>query len=169
MISICQQDLIVQLQALAESGDQSVVIGISGYGGSGKSTFARDLSSQILDSFVIGVDQYYVLEKDALDDNWDCFDRSLMRGEVQRHLGRAKLIICEGVGIFHPDTADQFSIRIWVDLDLETATSRGMKRDREVQGQNHDHLWREIWEPNERRFEAKHDPRSKATHFLNGQ
>jgi uridine kinase len=168
VLNIDRVQLIEEVRGLWESVEKPLVLGISGYGGSGKSTFARQMSVAILGSVIIGVDDYYVKEKDVLDENWDAFDRSLMRAEIDRRLQdiTVRLIICEGVGIFHPDTVDRFAIKIWVDTDLETATLRGMKRDREEQGNDHDHLWREIWAPVERAFEAKHDPKGRADHFV---
>ena len=157
------REALVELVRGLEPGS---IVGISGYGGSGKSTLARELSNSIPRSVVIGVDHYYIKDQDVRDEDWNAFDRSEMRKEIeqQRMLGDTRLVICEGVGIFHPDTVDCFDIRIWVDTDLGTATIRGMKRDREEQGNDHDRLWREIWEPNERSFEAKHSPKEKA-HF----
>lgn len=168
MKSIDHLELIELIRHQVEANKYQLVIGISGYGGSGKSTFARQLSEAIPGSVVVRVDQYYVKEKDVLDDDWNAFDRSKMRAEIDRLLSDSSvhLVICEGVGIFHPDTVDCFSVRIWVDTDLETSTLRGMKRDREEQGNDHDHLWREIWEPVERRFEAKHDPKGRADYLL---
>ncbi len=165
---IDRHSLLQEIRDRLESSDRSLVVAISGYGGSGKSTLAREISEAIPGSVVIGVDQYYVKEKDIVNDDWNAFDRSKMRAELGRLLSDAsvRFIICEGVGIFHPDTVDCFSLRIWFETDLETATLRGMKRDREEQGNDHDHLWREIWEPVERRFEAKHDPKSKADYLL---
>ncbi len=165
---IDRHSLLQEISDRLEASDRSIVVAISGFGGSGKSTFARHLSEAIPGSVVVGVDQYYVKEKDVLDDDWNAFDRSKMRAEIGRLVSGSsvRLVICEGVGIFHPDTVDCFSVRIWVDTDLETATVRGMKRDREEQGHDHDHLWREIWEPVERRFEAKHDPKAKADYWL---
>ena len=165
---IDRHSLQQEIRDCLESSDRSIVVAISGYGGSGKSTFARHVSEAIPGSVVVGVDQYYVKEKDVLDDDWNAFDRRKMRAEIDRLLSDSSvhLVICEGVGIFHPDTVDCFSVRIWIDTDLETSTLRGMKRDREEQGNDHDHLWREIWEPVERRFEAKHDPKSKADYLL---
>ena len=165
---IDRHSLLQVIRDRIESSDRSIVVAISGYGGSGKSTFAREMSEAIPGSVVVGVDQYYVKEKDILDEDWNAFDRSRMRAEICRLLSDSsvRLAICEGVGIFHPDTVDCFSVRIWVDTDLETATLRGMKRDREEQGNDHDHLWREIWEPVERRFETKHDPKAKADYLV---
>ncbi len=169
MLVLDQQSLIEHLQETILSTGEVLVVGISGYGGAGKSTFARTLSAEIPGSVVIGVDQFYVKEKDIVGDDWGCFDRGQMRQQIEAVKREATAIICEGVGIFHPDTVDYFLVRIWVNADLETATIRGMARDRDEQGQDHDRLWREIWEPNERRFEAKHDPKSRATHMLIAQ
>jgi uridine kinase len=164
MVEIGREALIELLRERAETGDKVLVVGISGYGGSGKTTLAAELGEKISGSTVIGVDEYYVIEDNLRDYDWSVFKRDKFRDEITLRVesGEFKVVICEGCGIFHPDTVDQFSIRVWVDTDLETATLRGMKRERSDNGLNLDDVWREIWEPNERSFEAKHDPKGKA-------
>ena len=166
MIEIGREELIELLRRKPEDDAEPVVIGISGYGGAGKSTIAKELGEAIVGAIVIGVDEYYVIEKNVPDNDWGTFDRDKFRAEIERRVqsNEFKIVICEGVGIFHPDTVQCFSIRIWVETDLETATLRGMKRERYESGFELDDVWREIWEPNERRFEAKHNPKAKA-HF----
>ena len=52
-------------------------------------------------------------------------------------------------------------LTIWCDVDLETATLRGKKRDAEL-GRRHDRLWDEVWVPNERAFLAGFAPHKQA-------
>ena len=162
MVEIGIAKLIEIIQHLSED-NAFLVVAISGYGGSGKSTFARQLAAGIPGWVILAIDDYYA-PIPLPDDDWAAFDRSQLRSAIerQRESGGAKLVICEGVGLFHPDSLDLYDITIWVDVDLETATERGMKRDREEYHVDHDRLWREEWVPTEQRFEAKHNPKGRA-------
>lgn len=171
MISrICRDELVGAVRSRLTSTDGPVVVGISGYGGSGKSTLARYLVAAFPDSLMLCVDDYYA-PIPLPDDDWAAYDRNQLRGALSAQLESAssKLIICEGVGLFHPDTLDQFDVKVWVDVDLETATNRGRKRDREEYNVDHERLWTEEWEPTERRFDAKHDPKGKADYWVSGE
>ena len=164
MVEISRESLVELLRGKMDSSAAVLVVGISGYGGSGKSTLAAEISSSIPGSTVIGVDEYYVIENNFRDDDWSVFERHKFRDEIARRVAsnEFKLVVCEGCGIFHPDTVNCFLIRIWVDTDLAVATQRGMIREFANHGTNLDDIWRDIWEPNERSFEAKHDPKGKA-------
>ncbi len=164
MVEIERGSLIELLRERLGADDGVLVVGISGYGGSGKSTLAAEISNSIFNSTVVGVDEYYVIENNFRDDDWRVFERHKFRDEIARRVASKefRLVVCEGCGIFHPDTVDCFSIRIWVDTDLAVATQRGMIREYANHGTNLDDIWRDIWEPNERCFEAKHDPKGKA-------
>lgn len=56
MIVLERQSLINVVQGTVISTGEALIIGISGYGGAGKSTFSRMLSAEIPGSVVIGVD-----------------------------------------------------------------------------------------------------------------
>ncbi|WP_240642419.1 hypothetical protein [Microbacterium sulfonylureivorans] len=71
------------------------------------------------------------------------------------------VMVVDLVGLFHPEAIDYLDLTIWCDVDLATAQARGMKRDAEL-GRDHSRLWREVWIPNERDFEANFAPRERA-------
>ncbi len=71
------------------------------------------------------------------------------------------VMVVDLVGLFHPEALDFLDLTIWCDVDLATAQARGMKRDAAV-GRDHSRLWREVWVPNERDFEANFAPRERA-------
>jgi len=52
-------------------------------------------------------------------------------------------------------------IKVWCDVDLDTAAKRGMARDRHA-GRDHEALWREIWTPNEHDFVERFSPLDRA-------
>ena len=163
MVEIGQEAVQGVVRQQMKPSKDIVVVAISGYGGSGKSTFARELSAAIPGSVILAIDDYYT-PIPLPDDDWAAYDRSQLKAALERHRQNAttSLVICEGVGLFHPDSLDLFDITIWMDVNLETATAQGMKRDREEYNVDHDRLWREEWVPTERRFEAKHNPKGRA-------
>ena len=150
-----------------ETSDEILVVGISGYGGSGKSNLARFFASAFPGSVMLFVDDYYV-PIPLPDDDWAAYDRGQLRVALDEQLSQlsTKLVICEGVGLFHPDSLDRFDLKVWLNVDLTTATNRGRTRDREEYNVDHERIWGEEWEPTERRFDAKHDPKGKADYWV---
>lgn len=167
MESIARAQLIKVVGGLVDKCDGQFVVAISGYGGSGKSTFARVLNESIPSSTVLAIDDYYS-PIPLPDDDWAAYDRRQLRQAllVAREQSDLKLIICEGVGLLHPDSLDMYDLKVWIDVDIETATDRGMRRDREEYKVDHDRLWREEWVPTEIRFEAKHRPKEQANYLV---
>lgn len=179
------EDIVLAIEALRLERPR-VVVGVSGFGGSGKSTLARLLVADTVASARIRGDDF--LEPDRShrrSGDWDGVERSRLRREVLDpfRAGRAsefrrfdwalgelaapepvpdvEVLVVDAVGLFHPELDGAIDLRIWVDVDLDTATARGMARDR-VAGRDHDRLWMEVWVPNERDFAAAFDPRHAA-------
>lgn len=159
------EDLVNHIWDRVAAHNKQYVVGISGFGGSGKSTVAHKLSALVQPSAVIGVDNFYVLSKDVADSDWNCFDREQFRSAIVS--SPSPVVFAEGVGIFHEDTVSLFDLRVWVDVDIETATERGMKRDREEQEINNDRKWLQVWKENELRFLEAHHPIEKVDFLLN--
>ena len=74
-----------------------------------------------------------------------------------------EVLVVDLIGLFHPEILDLLDVRVWMDLDLPTATERGLQRDAEL-GRDHRALWRDVWVPNERDFERNFAPRGTATY-----
>lgn len=62
---------------------KSIVIGIEGFGGSGKSTVAAKLAELLGSAYVIGIDDFIVKEK-VNEPSWDkgAFDRDRLEKQV---------------------------------------------------------------------------------------
>lgn len=71
------------------------------------------------------------------------------------------IMIVDLIGLFCPETNDVLDVKIWCDVDLETATSRGLARDAAL-GRDHVDLWHNVWVLNERDFENRFHPRQGA-------
>ncbi|MFT2816118.1 uridine kinase family protein [Leifsonia sp. A12D58] len=168
------------------SQDSSITVGVSGFGGSGKSTLTRQLTASIEGSARIRGDDFLDPDRShQRSSDWDGVGRIRLREEVlnpfrqgqpgafrrfdwgTRQLSApeaiptAQVLIVDAIGLFHPDLDGAFDLTIWVDLDLPVATARGKARDHQL-GRSHDRLWDEVWVPNERDFFARFNPRPTA-------
>ncbi|MDA8297339.1 MAG: phosphoglycerate transporter [Actinomycetota bacterium] len=162
------------------------IVAISGVGGSGKTTLATALG-RLVDFGVIGADEFAtaaVLERSS---DWRGIDRDRLAREVigPARRGASTLtyascrdwehfssepatcsvgagLIIEGVGLFHPSLADAFDLALWLDVDLELATARGIARDGTATGSAAEAQWRAVWRANEIDFLTRFDPIGRA-------
>lgn len=96
---------------------------------------------------------------------WD-WDSGVLGG--LEPLPSADVLVVDVIGLFHPEALPAIDLAVWCEVDLETATRRGMLRD-EHDGHDHAALWRDVWEPNERDFDARFTPRDKAEYSFRTQ
>jgi len=158
------------------------IVGVSGFCGAGKSTLSKTLVDHVPKVVRLRGDDFLdPLRSHRRSSDWDGVERLRMREEVllpfaagdpvscrpfdwsRRELGPAtslpagELLLVDAIGIFHPDLSALFALRVWVDVGLSDALSRGIARDRRL-GREHDALWREVWSPNEEDFFARFSP-----------
>lgn len=179
------QSIIAAIDHMSRTSP-AVSVGVSGFGGSGKSTLTRRLVHSIDGAARVRGDDFLdPVRSHRRSPDWDGVDRLRLRREVlepfragregefrpydwsTRQLGApqavpaARVLIVDAIGMFHPELDGAFDITIWTDLDIVTATERGKARDRSL-GREHDRLWDDIWVPNELDFAARFDPRASA-------
>ncbi len=162
------------------------IVGISGFGGSGKTTLAASLGGRV--GFpVLGADEFATAAALERSSDWRGIERERLVHEViaPTRRGATELtyrscrdwehfssepvtlsvergLIIEGVGLFHPSLADAFDLALWLDVDLELATARGIVRDAAAPGSPAEAQWREVWMANEIDFLARFDPIGRA-------
>lgn len=177
-------ELAERIRRLAEQRDV-VVVGIAGYGGSGKSTLARALQARLPEAARVRGDDFLdPVGSRSRSDGWDALRRDELASVLEamragrpamfhpvdwttggrqpaRTQAPAPIVLVDAVGLLHPVLVPLLDLTVWVDVPLDEATERGMRRDREA-GNDHDALWREVWAPNERGFDARHRPRERA-------
>lgn len=161
----------------------SILIGIEGYGGSGKSTFAEQLKNALGHAYVISMDNFIVKEK-LTEQSWDkgAFDRERLEKQVltpasvggpisyQRliwgtnslsepnNVSDTTYIIIEGISSYHPSIAHYYDYKIWVDTPIEIAKQRGHARDGSNENAEH---W-DLWAENDLVYQQKHHPEKVA-------
>nr|WP_146071685.1 phosphoglycerate transporter [Cryobacterium sp. Y50] len=178
--------LIQRIETRRQEAARLIVVGVSGYCGSGKSTLTRQLVAQLPGAVRIRGDDFLdPARSHKRSADWDGVERLRLVSEVltpvrdgrpsmfrrydwsSRKLGvperlpYAEILVVDLIGLFHPDAFPLIDLAIWCDVDLETSAQRGINRDARM-GRNHDALWHDVWLPNERDFEDQFAPRTLA-------
>ena len=168
---------------------QPMLIAVSGFGGSGKSTIAKELGTY-LDAPVIGVDSF-VRNRLSGGTAWDSIDFERLEREVLKpfEIGQSPIVyghydwgsngvimepplentgklIVEGVGLFRPELYKYFSYMLWIDCPIEEAVARGKKRDREEHHNPQDEMWDGTWKRNDLEYFETFKPSEAANAIL---
>jgi len=169
---------------------QPLIIGVSGFGGSGKSTFAKYLAKK-LDAPVVGVDSFCTSNLHLGHKLWDIMDYERMEKEVlipvqqgesdikygeygwdkseETHVVEIHfkgILVVEGVGLFRPSLRKYFSFTFWIDCPIDEAMERGKKRDKELYGNPQDFLWDGIWKEQDQECFEKFLPKEYVDHII---
>jgi uridine kinase len=176
----------VLLDALADL-PRPTLIGISGFGGAGKTTFAQNLGAYV-NAPVVGVDSFQTKGAFTTEYSlWRIMDFPRLEHEVlipflagntsiqyghfdpgpemiteNRTITHNGILIVEGVGLFRPELMHYFTYTIWLDCPMEIAIARGKWRDREIHHNPTDALWDGVWRRNDLEYLDTYTPEKKA-------
>ena len=173
------QELAGHITALTPSAGDTVIVGIDGGGGAGKSTFAANLSECIPNSQVIHTDDF--ASWDNPFDWWSRFEQQVLipvsRREPTRfqrydwvkheltdwiHVTGSTLII-EGVSSLRREFRRYLAYRVWIDCPADERLRRGLERDGDAMRDAWDR-----WMESEREYARDHRPKAVADLVVNG-
>lgn len=153
------------------------VVGLSGFGGAGKSTLAAALATARPDVRVVPGDGFLLRGPcGVVDDDWAGVDRARLRRAVldpfraglpvrwdaygweadawfPKELPPGGVLVVEGIGVIHPSL--HWDLAVWLDVDPDVALARAVARDTEL---GHDLTGWDVWHQTDRRFFARHRP-----------
>lgn len=186
------EDIVQSIYSVREK-QGTVFVGVSGLGGSGKTTLTKKLEQQIAQARIIHVDDFYKTpEQRAGIHNsesvisscfdWDRLDIILQhirsgRGfcyqkyNWEKHVldewvevNPQNITILEGIYCLQDRFLPHYDLSIWVDTPREVRFERGIKRD----GEGHRDLWENIWMKQDDRYFEVERPDQKAHVIFSG-
>lgn len=172
----------------------TLLIGIDGCGGSGKSTFAERLNVEFRHAAIVHMDDFYLPSAQitaghpaakavGADFDWRRLARQVLdpisqdrEGQYQRYDWAADalaewhtvpvggIVIIEGVYAIRNELAGKYDFMVWVDCPREIRLARGLARDGEEARQ----MWEHNWMVAEDIYMEAHKPRERADLVVNG-
>lgn len=163
-----------------------VIVGVSGFGGSGKTYLAARLCHEFnnIDAQVVHLDNIFAEDhtnKQIFEDyDWPVIISILNEARMNKRLsyeGRGfqgepilinqpmpDVLVVEGVRLFSSESISYFDISVWIDASLDFATKRGEDRDRQ-DGNDEQHIgrWANEWVPKDEKYFEEYDPKGLAS------
>lgn len=166
-----------RLVAAVDALRTPTTVGLSGFGGAGKSTLAATLAAAVPGVEVVAGDGFLLREVcGVVNDSWAGVDRDRLRHQVLEpfqagtpvrwdsydweadawfscELPPCRVLVVEGVGLIHPSLP--WDLAVWLDVPPEVALSRALARDT---AQGHDLSGWDVWSQVDRRYFARYRP-----------
>ncbi|WP_044648415.1 uridine kinase [Paenibacillus terrae] len=172
----------------------TLLVGIDGCGGSGKSTFAYKLKEELSNSTIVHKDDFHLPSSNIInthpskkpigaDFDWKRLLNQVLEPIRQERDGRYQrydwetdklaewhtvpaggIVIIEGVYSIRKELEDKYDFKIWVDCPREIRLSRGLERD----GDCARGMWEDNWMISEDIYVEAHKPFKKADLVISG-
>jgi len=171
------------LEYISKLIQSKLIIGIDGLGGSGKSTFAKELLVFMPDAIIVHMDDFYKPKvlRDASNTNsevgaffdWQRLEKQLLIPFIENReiliqkydwesdylknwqsIPNATNVIIEGVYSTRKELLKYYNLKIWIDCPAEIRLLRGIERD----GIEIKEYWQNVWMKQEEDYYKKHKP-----------
>ena len=181
------------IEEINKSRKSKFIIGIDGFGGSGKSTFAKELMEIIKNTEIVHMDDFYKSEDMRKEPNTSneigfFFDWRKVESQVLKpftnnleisfqkydwpsdslkywqNISKESNVIVEGVYSTRKELSKYYDLKIWIDCPTEICLARGIERDG-VEIIDH---WKNVWLKQEKEYIEKHKPFLYADFKING-
>lgn len=178
-------ELITEIKALLKHKN-TVVIAISGHGGSGKSTLSEEIAKAfgVEENQIIRLDNLYAKNYEKSKSLFELSDwptiykllSGIHKSKRLKYKTRnwegvegivdvpmPRLVIIEGIRLLRPETKPLFDLSIWIDCPLEFASNRAKERNRK-QGDSEAEiaLWDSKWIPESKKYSQQIHPEQMA-------
>lgn len=168
------QNILSRIKIL-EKQNGFVLIGIDGFGGSGKTHLAQFIKNSLPNTRIIEMDDFYSpkLKRADIERVSAQVLKPLSKFETSRYqiylwkedkfvdadpINRKGVVIIEGVFSLSSELEKYYDIKIWVDCPSDIAMERGILRD----GEEVRNKWVNEWLPSEKEYVATQNPKVKA-------
>lgn len=172
----------------------TLIIGIDGCGGSGKSTFTNKLKEERSNVTVVHMDDFYLPSSQIINTHpkkkpiGSDFDWKRLLSQVIEPLSQNKegkyqrydweldnlaewhtvpiggIVIIEGVYSIRKELSNKYDLKIWVDCPRKIRLLRGLERD----GEEARDMWENNWMISEDIYVEEHKPFERADIIVNG-
>jgi uridine kinase len=176
---VAPEEAVAAVEALPR--DRTVLVGVDGYGGAGKTTLAARLAAAVPGAVVVHIDDFAA--SDIAEWDWDRFRAQVLmpllagrparyqrwdwptdRGAEWHDVPPGRLVIVEGVSSTRREVAAPWDLTIWVDAPLEERLRRAVERD----GAAMLPKWLEDWIPSENAYVARENPTARVDLIVSG-
>ena len=143
---------------------QTILIAIDGFGGSGKSSLAKSIKEKFSDTAIVEMDDFYspklkgadyerVLNqiikplKEGKTADYQIYDWQSNRLILRKSILPRNIVIIEGVYSMKEPLLENYDIKIWVEYSPELGFKRGLERDKNQYGVDTTDKWLKDWMP----------------------
>lgn len=152
---------------------KTLLIGIDGCGGAGKSALAKQIRRNLPDAAIVEMDDFYfrngfdwqrlkrqVLEPLSLNiaAKYQRYDWQTEKLAEWRKIEVGGTVIIEGIYSTRTELADFYDYKIWIECPREIRLARGIERDGEAMRGK----WENEWMPDEDFYAITDNPKQRA-------
>lgn len=174
--------LIIKNIKQKQRKNTTVLVGIDGRSGSGKSSLAEELNKRFADGQIIHLDVFGMYEGAIsskivinelflpLKNNRKATFKGYEKGYENEFFSikPGGIIIVEGIFALNADLILYYDYKIWVECPATLGYERGAARDIKLSGIDNSERWLSYWMPKEEEYIKTQQPQHKADYIVDG-